>query len=396
MHLYQGHTKAAGEFIRMEELQAPSVQALCTLMNMTPPEVQVLMEEVHGGDDLARTYMQMFYVFLLFNLHEAAVDMQTRALRLQRVFRIQGCQTPLLRLLVVMGPGHMQDNTPIEFVLHGSTIQTEILYLLPDENMPAVLPPHDITFIAIGESSRNAALLAKLDAVLNRWPTPVINRPRFILNCARDRCYKLLKDLPDVCMPRTLRLLLGEAPEMAYPITLRPVDTQGGEGLERVDHAEALKAYYAAHPADAYYAAQYLDYQSADGCYRKMRIVLIHGMPYICHLAISAHWMVHYLSAGMGDSPAKRMEERCFMEGFAQDFCRRFHEPLESIARALQLDYVTIDCAEGPDGKVLVFEADSRGIIHAADPIHIYPYKPAVMQKAFDAFAAMLFQRTRR
>ena len=134
MHLYQGHTKTAGKSIRMEVMQAPSVQTLRALMNMTPPEVQVLMEEVHRGDDLARTYMQMFYVFLLFNQHEAAVDMQTRALRLQRVFRIQGCQTPLLRLLVVMGPGHMQDNTPIEFVLHGSTIQTEILYLLPDES----------------------------------------------------------------------------------------------------------------------------------------------------------------------------------------------------------------------------------------------------------------------
>jgi hypothetical protein len=81
------------------------------------------------------------------------------------------------------------------------------------------------------------------------------------------------------------------------------------------------------------------------------------------------------------------------MEGFEQDFALRYREPLKAIARALQLDYVTIDCAEGPDGQLLVFEADCRGIIHAADPVHIYPYKPAVMQKAFDAFAALLFRR---
>jgi glutathione synthase/RimK-type ligase-like ATP-grasp enzyme len=180
---------------------------------------------------------------------------------------------------------------------------------------------------------------------------------------------------------------------MAFPITIRPVDTQGGEGLQRVDHAEALEVYYESHTAQAYYAAHYIDYQSSDGCYRKLRIVLIDGAPYICHLAISAHWMVHYLSAGMGDSPAKRLEEQRFMEGFAQDFARRFNEPLAAIARALQLDYVTIDCAEGPDGRLLVFEADSRGIIHAADPANIYPYKPAVMQKAFDAFATLLIKR---
>jgi glutathione synthase/RimK-type ligase-like ATP-grasp enzyme len=377
----------------MEDAQMPSVLALPALMNLTPPQLQALIAEIHRGNDLARTYMQMFYVFLLFNQHEAAVDMQSRALRLQRVFRIQGNKTPLLRLLVVMGPGHMQDNTPIEFVLHGSAIQTEILYLLPDESVPDVLPLHDISFIAIGESDRNAALLAKLDAVMRYWPTPVINQPQFIPNGARDRCYQLLKDLPGVCMPPTRRLQRGDAPEMAFPITIRPVDTQGGEGLQRVDHAEALEVYYESHTAQAYYAAHYIHYQSSDGCYRKLRIVLIDGAPYICHLAISAHWMVHYLSAGMGDSPAKRLEEQRFMEGFAQDFARRFNEPLAAIARALQLDYVTIDCAEGPDGRLLVFEADSRGIIHAADPANIYPYKPAVMQKAFDAFATLLIKR---
>jgi glutathione synthase/RimK-type ligase-like ATP-grasp enzyme len=180
---------------------------------------------------------------------------------------------------------------------------------------------------------------------------------------------------------------------MDYPITMRPIDTQGGEGLQRINSDAELTAYYAAHPAHAYYAAQYVDYQSADGLYRKLRIVLIDGAPYICHMAISSHWMVHYLSAGMAESAEKRLEEQRMMDGFDQDFAVRFLAPLREIARALQLDYVTIDCAEGPDGMLLVFEADSRGIIHAADPVHIYPYKPAVMQKAFDAFAALLRKR---
>ena len=154
-----------------------------------------------------------------------------------------------------------------------------------------------------------------------------------------------------------------------------------------------LAAYYADHPAPAYYAAQYVDYQSADGLFRKLRIVLIDGAAYICHMAISDHWMVHYLSAGMAESAEKRLEEQRAMEGFEQGFAARFKEPLAQIARALQLDYVTIDCTQGRDGELLVFEADSRGLIHAADPVHIFPYKPAVMQKAFDAFAALLHQR---
>jgi hypothetical protein len=54
---------------------------------------------------------------------------------------------------------------------------------------------------------------------------------------------------------------------------------------------------------------------------------------------------------------------------------------------------VVIDCAEDRDGQLLLFEADTRGWIHASDPIELFPYKPRIMQKAFDAFVAMLRHR---
>jgi glutathione synthase/RimK-type ligase-like ATP-grasp enzyme len=374
-------------------LTATPVFALPALLRMTPPELQALIVEVHQDAQPGRTTMQMAYVFMLDNQHDAAMQMQARALQHQRLYRIANSRATTLRLLVIMGPGNMQDNTPIEFVLDGSDIQTNILYLLPDEAFPEALPEHDVAFIAVGESDKNAALLAQLDARMPCWPRPVVNPPRAIPHCARDTCFDLLKSIPGVSMPRTQRLRLGDAPEMDFPITIRPIDTQGGEGLQRLHSDAELTAYRAAHPAQTYYAAQYVDYQSSDGLYRKLRIVLIDGAPYICHMAISSHWMVHYLSAGMADSAEKRLEEQRLMEDFDQDFAQRFQVQLREIARALQLDYVTIDCAEGPGGELLVFEADSRGIIHAADPVHIYPYKPAVMQKAFDAFAALLWSR---
>ena len=180
---------------------------------------------------------------------------------------------------------------------------------------------------------------------------------------------------------------------MDFPITLRPIDTQGGVGLQRIDHADALTGYFASVPAEAYYAASYIDYRSPDGQYRKWRVVLIDGCPYVCHLAISSHWMVHYRSADMEQSAGKRAEEAYAMVHFDQEFAVRHKEPLRAIAQALQLDYVTVDCAQTQDGRLLVFEVDSRGLVHAADPVDVYPYKPAVMQKAFDAFYALLFQR---
>ena len=379
--------------IPLVEFTPPTVFPMAALLRLTPPALQALIAQVHQDADLGPTYMQMAHVFMLSNQHEAAAQMQARALQHQRLYRIASERTPSLRLLVIMGPGNMQNNTPIEFVLDGSDIQTDILFLLPGEAFPQTLPQHDIAFIAVGESDKNAPLLALLETQMERWPRPVINRPHAIPHCARDSCYQLLKSIPGVHMAKTQRLRTGDAPDMDFPITLRPIDTQGGEGLQRINSVRELAAYYADHPAPAYYAAQYVDYQSADGLFRKLRIVLIDGAAYICHMAISDHWMVHYLSAGMAESAEKRQEEQRAMEGFGRGFAVRFKEPLAQIARALQLDYVTIDCTQGRDGELLVFEADSRGLIHAADPVHIFPYKPAVMQKAFDAFAALLHQR---
>jgi hypothetical protein len=129
-------------------------------MEMTPAQLQSLMDELHKSGEMARLYMQMFYVFLLFNQHDAALDMQSRALQHGRLYRVQDKAQPQLRLLVLMGPGHMQDNTPIEFVLHHTAVQADILYLLPGEPAPTALPAHEVAFVAIGESDRNAALLA--------------------------------------------------------------------------------------------------------------------------------------------------------------------------------------------------------------------------------------------
>ena len=392
-HRAHARTPAARAVLPMAALQPTPVHALASLMGMTPAQLQALLAKVHGQGDLAGICLQMYYVFLLHNQTQAALDMQTRALRQQRLYRLVGSPAPKLRLLVLMGPGHMQDNTPIEFVLDGSDVQTELLFLLPGEPLPNVLPLHDVVFVAIGESDRNAALLAQLQASLPLWPRPFVNQPAAIAHGARDRCYQLLKDLPGVRVPHTLRLLAVEAPGLAYPLTLRPVDTQGGEGLQRIACVEDLAAYFAATPASAYYAAEFVDYQSEDGQYRKCRIVLIDGQPFICHLAISDHWMVHYLSAGMADSAAKRLEEQQCMQGFGQGFGLRHRAALAAIANALQLDYVTLDCTETRDGQLLVFEVDSRGLIHAADPVEVYPYKPAVMQKTFDAFRALLQKR---
>ncbi|HET9019515.1 MAG TPA: hypothetical protein VFN46_08015, partial [Acetobacteraceae bacterium] len=69
---------------------------------------------------------------------------------------------------------------------------------------------------------------------------------------------------------------------------------------------------------------------------------------------------------------------------------RRHAEALASIGEWAGLDYFQIDCAELPDGRLLLFEADVAGIVHMMDPPALFPYKPPQMRRVMAAFGDML------
>jgi glutathione synthase/RimK-type ligase-like ATP-grasp enzyme len=175
-----------------------------------------------------------------------------------------------------------------------------------------------------------------------------------------------------------------------FPIIVRPVDSQKGHGLVKLDNPDDVPVYLRARPENAFYIARYVEYRSGDGQFRKYRVVLIDGRPYACHMAISDSWVVHYISAGMAESAAKRAEEARFFAGFEDGFARRHRKALRCIAERLELEYVGLDCAETTDGELLIFEVDSGMTVHAMDPVDLFPYKQPQMRKVFGAFRRML------
>ena len=105
--------------------------------------------------------------------------------------------------------------------------------------------------------------------------------------------------------------------------------------------------------------------------------------------------MIHYLNAGMAESAEKRAEEARFMADFDTGFAVRHAAAFKVINERIGLDYLGIDCAETRDGKLLIFEVDSCMIVHAIDPVDVFPYKQPQMRKVFDAFYRMLAHAAR-
>jgi hypothetical protein len=310
---------------------------------------------------------------------------------------------PPLRLLALVSEGDLMTNTPLDLMLEGCAVEVTRLYVSADDENAPELPDHDLAMIAVSESDRTRALLEHLNGLGARWPRPVLNEAARIRALARDSLFQVLAGAPGLVVPPTLRvpreglvamLAKAQGPEAvlgtgSWPIIVRPVGSHAGRGLEKLDGPAALGAYLADQPATVLYVSPFVDYASPDGRFRKYRIAVFDGRPFLCHLAVGDRWMVHYLNADMEEDAAKRAEEQRAMEGF-DAFVHRHAGAFEALHARLGLDYFAIDCAELADGRILVFEADVAMIVHDLDPPDIYPYKKPQMRKVFDAFEALL------
>jgi glutathione synthase/RimK-type ligase-like ATP-grasp enzyme len=336
---------------------------------------------------------------------DAALKAQAMALEEQRLYRVAGSRhADALHLLVLKAAGDMMCNTPFELLLDDYDLNIDVLYVDAGLPLPAVLPDHDLLWVAVAESDANRALLAELGELLAQWPRPVLNQPALIARLSRNVACMTLSDAPGVMMPQTIRvgrieleqLAAGLAPptalsaDMQFPLIARPVGSHAGNGLVKIECAEQLKTYLEEQSAAMFFLSRFIDYASSDGLFRKFRLVLIDGKSYPCHMGISKHWMVHYPYEEMMAQASRRAEEATLMRTFDHDFAQRHAVALEAIQQRIGLDYWGLDCAEMPDGRLLIFEVTNAMLIHRMDPVDVFPYKTSHMTNVFAAFYRLL------
>jgi hypothetical protein len=316
---------------------------------------------------------------------------------------------PRLRVLALAAATDMGSNTPIEFLLEESGIELLMLYVIPEVDLPAPLPDHDIAIVIASDSEDCRDALRKIDEAAARWPRPLLNPPELVCNLDRDKLHQLLRGIEGLVIPATVAVTRAQladvarsglsfadiAAELELPVIVRPRGSHAGVGLAKLDDRAAIDRYLAERNEQEFFVSRFVNYASEDGLFRKYRVVFVDGRPYACHMAIADRWDIWYLNAGMSDNAAKRLEEETFMRTFDFGFARRHQTALAGLADRIGLDYFTIDCAETTDGSLLIFEADNTAVVHNMDPPSVFPYKAPHMRKIFDAFAAMLYLRVR-
>src|SRR5271165_2363689 len=328
------------------------------------------------------------------------LELQEQALQRAQIFRVRAGVHQRLRLLALVGPGDLMVNTPLDFITNELDVRLDLLYLRPNHPLPPAIPDHDVAFFAMGEA--DADTLIRLRALFDAWLRPALNDPGLLPALGRDTLARSLADVPTIRSPTAVavtraeleaHLRSGQPMVCGYPCLIRPIGSHAGAGLALAGTPADLAAYLCLSFEQSFFLTAFEDYVSPDGLYRKSRIAFIDRRPFLCHKAISRHWMVHYLNAGMTESADKRAEEADAMASFDIGFARRHAAAFEALHERVGFDYYSIDCAETRDGRLLVFEADTAAIIHMMDPPDLFPYKQPQMRRVFAAFGAMLHRR---
>jgi tetratricopeptide (TPR) repeat protein/glutathione synthase/RimK-type ligase-like ATP-grasp enzyme len=269
------------------------------------------------------------------------------------------------------------------------------------------LPPHHLILNAIGDADLAYDDLHAADGLCAGSAAAVLNPPANVLATARRMNAERLAGLSGVVTPVMAQLaktvLSGAGGEavltdhgLGFPLLLRSPGFHTGQHFVRVEHAAQLGASADALPGDELIAMQYLDARGPDGCARKYRVMMIDGALYPLHLAVSHDWKVHYFSGAMRDEAAFQAEEARFLNAMPDVLGPSGMAALEAIQATLGLDYAGLDFGIGPNGELLVFEANAVMNIIPPDASPQWDYRRPAIDRAIAAARRLLVNRARR
>jgi len=310
---------------------------------------------------------------------------------LVRPYRGAGRPCRVLELVSAVG-----GNVPTRFLLDQERFDVSVL-AVESRAASGPLPAHDLVFNAVGDADLCGPALKAAEAVLRRSQAPAVNPPARVRPTGRAEIAERLAGVLGVIAPKVVKTrredLTAAAHAFALPLLMRSPGFHTGRHFVRVDQRADIEALAAGLPGDELLLIQHLDARDARGRFRKYRVMMIDGRLYPLHLAISEDWKVHYFTADMAERPDHRAEEEAFLTDMDAVLGERAVAGLQAIAERLALDYGGVDFGLGPNGDILLFEANATMVVNPPDPDPRWDYRRGPVDTILTAAREMLLSR---
>lgn len=266
------------------------------------------------------------------------------------------------------------------------------------------VPRPDVVFNCIADADTNRKTLQMADMALAKFGLIVLNPPLKVLATRRDEVAAKLRGIPGLTVPVVSRITPGSRREIlnlleqgpvTYPAIVRSAGTHGGEAMALLHSAaDADKLDIFACDGSEYYLSSFIDFKSPDGYYRKIRIVLVDGKPYLRHRLVHTDWKINarVRKDTMLAREELKAEEKAFFDSFENETLPKWRDRLAAVHRELGLDYAIIDCAELADGSLAIFEANAGGNTLRYGDVAAFPYLPPHVDRLREAMMQMLLR----
>lgn len=303
---------------------------------------------------------------------------------------------PTFSLLLLDAPG--AGSTPLNYLAGNAAYDCHFIGIMPglEHDVAMLNGKCDLVFNMIADADNGKDVLPLARELADRLTHTVVNHPRKIMQTDRASIARKLTGIPLLRVPRTMRFAAEEQhtiPEaikgLAFPLLIRCGGTHGGDDFEKAEDMGAITGFIAQHPGTTMYITEFVDYRSADGYYRKYRLIFVNDevLPY--HLAIHNHWMVHHFRTDMGEHEWMRQEEEAFLREPQGVFNEAHFAAFAQAAQAIGLDYCGMDCSLDQAGNIVMFEANATMLVHE-ELNNAFVYKNPHIAKIKVAFDAML------
>jgi len=304
----------------------------------------------------------------------------------------RGAEAGIPLLLLVCARG---GNIPTDLWINNRRFTIHAIY--PEfYDSRVALPKHVLVVNAIGDADLCAVALARCEAVLAQSHAPIINEPARVQTTGRAEIARRLGAIPGVIAPKIDTMTASavlKAENLKFPVLLRRPGFHTGEHFVYVaNRSELPKAIESLSAAEELLLISYLDARGADGMSRKYRVMFIDGVIYPLHLAVSAHWKVHYFSSDMAQNPLFREEERRFLEDMPAVLGATAMTALQQICANLDLEYAGMDFALAADGSILLFEANATMVVFPPNRDAIWDYRRRAIDDVLEAAGEMLLK----